>query len=225
MRILIVEDDPEIVELIANQLEAAGFASERVDSAQVALHALVKHRYDLMLLDRRLPDGDGIASIPKFRALQPAIRILVVTANDAIQSRVAGLNAGADDYLTKPFDGDELLARVRARFREFDPATLPPIAIGALTYDHATNQIRIGGRPLVLHRREFALLETLVRHVNQVAPRKTVMHHVYGIDEAVLPGALDTLISRLRKRLDEAGAGVAIHPVRGRGYLLTEAAL
>jgi DNA-binding response OmpR family regulator len=76
-----------------------------------------------------------------------------------------------------------------------------------------------------LHRREFALLETLVRHVNQVAPRKTVMHDVYGVDEAVLPGALDTLISRLRKRLDEAGAGVAIHPVRGRGYLLTKAAL
>jgi DNA-binding response OmpR family regulator len=224
MRILIVEDEPEIVQLITDQLEAAGFACECADSAQEALHALVRHSYDLMLLDRRLPDGDSVAAISRFRALQPAIRIIMVTANDAVQSKVCGLNAGADDYLTKPFDGEELLARVRARLRGYDTA-LPAITVGALTYDHSSSQISISGRPLLLHRREFALLETLVRHVNQVASRKTVMNDVYGADEAVLPGALDTLVSRLRRRLDHAKAGVAIHPVRGRGYLLTETLL
>jgi len=224
MKILIVEDEPDIVQLIVDQLGAVGFVCDRADSTREALLALVKQRYDLMLLDRRLPDGDGVAAIAKFRALQPALRIVVVTASDGLQSKISGLNAGADDYLTKPFAPEELLARVRARLREFQQAALPPTKVGALTFDPATNRITVAGRPLVLHRREFALLEALVRHVDQVAPRKSVMLEVYGADEAVLPGALDTLVSRLRRRLDEAQAGVVIHLVRGRGYLLTEAA-
>jgi DNA-binding response OmpR family regulator len=224
MKILIVEDEPDIVELVIDALEGAGFFCDRVESTRDALLALVEQRYDLMLLDRRLPDGDGVAAIGKFRALQPSLRIVVVTASDTLQSRVSGLNAGADDYLTKPFAPEELLARVRARLREFYDAGLPPTKVGALSFDPVTRSLTVAGRPLVLHRREFALLEALVRHVNQVAPRKSVMLEVYGADEAVLPGALDTLVSRLRRRLDEAEAGVAIHLVRGRGYLLTEAA-
>jgi two-component system, OmpR family, response regulator len=224
MRILIVEDEAEICEFVLSQLAVAGFDCDCVASVQQALVALVGQRYDLMLLDRRLPDGDGVSAIPKFRLLQPALRILVVTASDTLQSKVLGLDSGADDYLTKPFAPEELLARVRARLREFRNEELPPVKVGALSYNPATNQISVSGRPLILHRREFALLEALVRHVNQVAPRKSVMLEIYGEDEAVSPGALDTLVSRLRKRLEEAQAGVSIHLVRGRGYLLTEAA-
>jgi len=224
MKILIVEDEAEIREFVLNQLTIAGFECDCVGFAEEALVALVRQRYDLMLLDRRLPDGDGVTAIGKFRALQPTLRILVVTASDELQSKVAGLDAGADDYLTKPFAPEELLARVRARLREFRGEPLPPIKVGALTYDPATTEVSIAGRPLILHRREFSLLEALVRHVNQVAPRKSVMLEVYGEDDAVSPGALDTLVSRLRRRLEEAQAGASIHLVRGRGYLLTEAA-
>ncbi len=224
MRILIVEDETDICEYVLNQLAGAGFDCDCAGSVADALMALVRQSYDLMLLDRRLPDGDGVTAIGKFRALQPALRIVVVTASDTLQSKVSGLDAGADDYLTKPFASEELLARVRARLREFRGDALPPIKVGALSYDPATTQVSIDGRPLILHRREFALLEALVRHVNQVAPRKSVMLEVYGEDDAVSPGALDTLVSRLRRRLEEAEAGVSIHLVRGRGYLLTEVA-
>ncbi len=224
MKILIVEDETDICEYVLNQLAVAGFDCDCAGSVAEALMALVRQYYDLMLLDRRLPDGDGVAAIGKFRALQPALRVVVVTASDTLQSKVSGLDAGADDYLTKPFASEELLARVRARLREFRNSSLPPITVGALSYDPATTEVSIAGRPLILHRREFALLEALVRHVNQVAPRKSVMLEVYGESDAVSPGALDTLVSRLRRRLEEARAGVSIHLVRGRGYLLTEAA-
>jgi len=224
MKILIVEDETEIREYLLNQLAVGSFDCDCADSVAEALMALVRQSYELMLLDRRLPDGDGVTAIGKFRALQPALRIVVVTASDTLQSKVSGLDAGADDYLTKPFASEELLARVRARLREFRGRSLPPIKVGALSYDPATTEVSIDGRPLILHRREFALLEALVRHVNQVAPRKSVMLEVYGEDDAVSPGALDTLVSRLRRRLEEAQAGVSIHLVRGRGYLLTEAA-
>jgi len=224
MKILIVEDEAAIREYVLAQLAVAGFDCDCADSVAEASMALVRQSYDLMLLDRWLPDGDGVTAIGKFRALQAGLRILVVTASDTLQSKVSGLDAGADDYLTKPFAPEELLARVRARLREFRGASLPRIKVGALSYDPATTEISIDGRPLILHRREFALLEALVRHVNLVAPRKSVMLEVYGEDDAVSPGALDTLVSRLRRRLEEAQAGVSIHLVRGRGYLLTEAA-
>ncbi|WP_400770612.1 response regulator transcription factor [Methylosinus sporium] len=134
-----------------------------------------------------------------------------------------GLDAGADDYVTKPYDLEELLARIRARLRQSSGAVLPPVTIGELTFNYATGQSFVAGRPFVMHRREFALLEALVRRVNQVAPRKILTQEVYGRDEAVLPGALDTLVSRLRRRLAEAETKAEIHLVRGRGYLLTKA--
>ncbi len=222
MGILIVEDDAAIADSIVHQLRGAGFSCDCVTSIADALKALGEFKYDLMLLDRRLPDGDGAAAIPKIRVLQPCLRVMILTAYDAIADKISGLNAGADDYLTKPFNRDELMARVRARLREYDSAAVPPLTIGALTYHHSTQEMKIAGQPLVLHRRELNLLETLLRHVNQVAPRKMIMHEVYGFDEAVVPGALDTLVWRLRKRLDDANAGVAIHAIRGRGYLLTK---
>jgi two-component system, OmpR family, response regulator len=222
MRILVVEDEIELARLLAGQLRDAGFECDCVGSTKEAKDALREGYYDLLLLDRRLPDGDGLSQIPSFRAIGPNIRIIMLTARDAPNDKARGLDAGADDYIAKPYDREELLARIRARLRNAPGASLPPIQAGALSYDPVSGQISVHGRQLVMHRREFALMEALLRRANQVAVRKNLMQEVYSCDEAVLPGALDTLVSRLRRRLTEENAGVVIHLVRGRGYLLTE---
>lgn len=224
MRLLIVEDEPEIAALLGEQLQDAGLECDRVGSIGEAVDALRNFPYELILLDRRLPDGDGLASIPSIRSLRPQTRIIILTARDAPTDKANGLDAGADDYVAKPYERQELLARIRARLRQSSAGALPPIAVGALIFDPASGQMLVGGVPFIVNRREFALLEALVRRVNQVAPRNILIQEVYGLDEPVLPGALDTLVSRLRRRLAEADAKVAIHLVRGRGYLLSEAA-
>ncbi|SFK03546.1 response regulator transcription factor [Methylocapsa palsarum] len=222
MKILIVEDEPDIVRLLAGQLDNAGFDCDPVGSMSDALTSLKRYPYHLMLLDRRLPDGDSIAFLPNIRRLRPNIRILILSAHCEKGDKAKGLNSGADDYLTKPFDSDELLARVIARLRTSGELQMPPITIGAVSFDAAAGQIFIGGRPFLLHRREYALFGALMRRINRVSPREALMEEVYGAGEAILPGALDTLVSRLRKRLADAEAGCEVHLVRGRGYLLTK---
>jgi two-component system, OmpR family, response regulator len=222
MRILIVEDEPEIAQLLTEQLQDSGLECDRVITIADALTALKSFAYELVLLDRRLPDGDGLAAIPQIRGLRSNMRIIVLTARDAPLEKANGLDAGADDYVAKPYDRAELVARIRARLRQTSATALPPIRIGAIAFDHGTGQLTIGERPFVANRREFCLLEALVRRVNQVAPRNVLLQEVYGFEEAVLPGALDTLVSRLRKRLLDPDSKVVIHLVRGRGYLLTE---
>lgn len=223
MRFLIIEDEPEIAGLLADHLQGAGFESDQAGSIGDAIAALELFPYDLALIDRRLPDGDGLQAIPKIRSLRPEIFIIVVTALDGTVNRVRGLDAGADDYIVKPYDCDELLAHIRARLRSAGMRA-PASRIGAMTIDHAIGAVTIGGRPLVLHRREFALLDSLARRPSQVVARATLTHDVYGIDESVSEGALDTLVWRLRRRLTEAQARADIHLVRGRGYMLMETA-
>jgi two-component system, OmpR family, response regulator len=222
MRILIVEDEVEMARLVGWKLGKAGFSYDQAQSLDLAFEALKQYPYDLVLLDRRLPDGDAAEALPMIRELRPGIRILMLTALEAPEERIKGLDAGADDYLTKPFDSGELMARVRARLRQPGSAPAPPIMLGALKFDLHAQNAWIADRPLTLPKREFALLEALARRANRVASRASLLEDVYGFDEAVQPGALDTLVSRLRKRLDEGQAGVTIHLVRGRGYLLTE---
>lgn len=222
MRVLIIEDECEILTLLGEQLSGAGFGNDGARSIVEATKALEGFAYDLVLLDRRLPDGDGLHFISKIRELRPHCRVIMLTARDAPYDKASGLDAGADDYIAKPYDEAELLARIRARLRQTNGGALPPITVGLITYAPSSGQIFVANQLFVMHRREFHLLDALLRRVNQVAPRKALLEDVYGDDEAVSPGALDTLVSRLRRRLTEANAGVAIHLVRGRGYLLTE---
>jgi two-component system, OmpR family, response regulator len=223
MRILIIEDEAEMALLIGRRLNRTGFVSDQVSSIGDAMEALRSYTYSLVLLDRRLPDGDGAESIPAIRTLHPNLPIMIVSALDAYRDRVAGLDAGADDYIPKPFNGPEFLARVRARLRQYSGgSSLPPIAVGRLSYDQNKREIMIDGNAFRLHRREFTLLEALMRRANRVASRAELTSAVYGLGKAVSPGALDTLISRVRKHLEERTAGAEIHLVRGRGYLLTE---
>jgi two-component system, OmpR family, response regulator len=226
MRILIVEDEPEMALLMTRRLARAGFDCDRTGSIGEAVEALRLFPYSLVLLDRRLPDGDSADHTSRFRALRPNVPIIMVTALDAYRERVAGLDAGADDYVTKPFNGPEFLARVRARLRQTSGGrALPPIIVGRLSFDQQSQHLTIGDKLFHMHKRELALLGALIRRANRVATRPELANEIYGLDREVSAGALDTLVSRLRKRLAEAEANVEIHLVRGRGYLLTESAL
>jgi len=223
MRILVVEDEPDMARLLTARLAAAGFLADHAASGEDAEHAAALHPYALLLLDRRLPDGDAAGRLPALRRVRPGVPIILVSALDAVADRVQGLDAGADDYLTKPFDGDELIARIRAALRRPGGASPPPIACGALRFEPELRAVSVAGRALRLRRRELAILEALMLRAGRVVPRDRLLEACFGLDDIVQPIGLESHISRLRARLAAAGAGVAIHPVRGVGYLLDRA--
>ncbi|WP_026191679.1 MULTISPECIES: response regulator transcription factor [Methylosinus] len=222
MKILLVEDEPDMSRLLSSLLKGAGFVVDHATSIREAEEATRQFVYDLNLLDRRLPDGDGAELIPRIRALRPGARVMMLTALDSLTSKVAGLEAGADDYLTKPFQGEELIARVRACLRRPGSAVLPPIRVGALSFDPETRALTIDDKPLPLRRRELNLLEALIRRANRVVTREALLNEVFSSEDEVQANAIDTLVSRLRQRLSSPGANVTILTARGIGYMLTE---
>ena len=221
-RILLVEDDPALAREIVCALERDQWLMDHVASLGEAFEAVIQFPYRVILLDRRLPDGDGIGLIPaaKSRASPPAI--IFLTARDDLADRVEGLDAGADDYLVKPFALEELLARLRAASRRSgQQASRPaPIEVAGLWYDAQTREIRARGRVIVLPRRELALLELLIARAGRVVQRAHLESELYGLDVEVSPNALEALVSRLRRRLEEEDAGVEVRTVRGVGYML-----
>jgi two-component system, OmpR family, response regulator len=222
LRILLVEDEPEMARLVVSLVSHAGFVVDRAASLADAFASVRQHPYDLLLLDRRLPDGDSIAALGEFRAMRPGIRAMVLSALDGLRDKIFGLDAGADDYMTKPFQGDELIARIRACVRRPGGEKLPPIVVGALRFDIQNNEASVDGTPLILSRRETMLLKALVQRVSRVASREALVEEIYGIDDQIQANALDTIVSRLRRQLNVSAAGVEIHTVKGRGYLLAE---
>ena len=220
MRVLLVEDEPAIADMVAAEVARVGFTVDRVASYDAAEAALSVGRYALVLLDRRLPGGDGIGLLRETRAHQPGTPVIVMTALDDTPEVIRGLDAGADDYLTKPLNLAELLARVRAALRKAGTLRQPPIQCGALVFDADSREVAVAGVPLILKRRELAVLESLVRRMGRVVQRETIIEEVYGFDDDVQSNTLDAHVSRLRHRLIEVGAGVLIHPIRGVGYML-----
>ncbi len=224
MRILLIEDEPDLAAATVARLEAAGFVVDHFGSLGTAIEAVMMAQYRAILLDRRLPDGDGLALLPVLKTRAEPPPVIVLTAMDDIPDRVEGLESGADDYLIKPYAFDELLARLRVLLRRAGTvAGVPRVQVGRLEYDLGAREPAIEGKPMLLPRRELAILDVLVRRAGRVVMREHLEAQVYGFDDDISSNALEAHISRLRKRLADAGAGVIVHGVRGVGYMVRAA--
>ncbi|MGN7801978.1 response regulator transcription factor [Ensifer sp. 22521] len=220
MRLLLVEDELEMAAALSAALGRYDMILDHAPTLDHALAALANHVHDGIILDRQLPDGDGLSLIPRVRALKSGVPVIVLTARGAVDERVRGLDMGADDYLAKPFAVEELLARIRALMRR-SPDIAPMTArIGKLVFDFDGRQAQVNGQLLDLPRRELLVLETLARRQGRTVQRSTLEESVYGYDDEIQSNSLDAHVSRLRRKLADTCAGVEIHSIRGVGYLL-----
>ncbi|MGH6625393.1 MAG: response regulator [Burkholderiaceae bacterium] len=214
MRLLLVEDDTMIGRAVRQGLSNAGFAVDWVQDGRAAELALGNGVYQLALLDLGLPGKDGMAVLQSLRARGDATPVLIVTVRDAVAQRIAGLNAGADDYVLKPFDLDELIARIRALLRRHAGGGSPILQCGALTLDPVRKEVAANGEPVHLSAREFALLEALMQRPGAVLSREQLEESIYGWSEEVGSNAIEVHLHNLRRKL---GADT-IRNVRGVGY-------
>ncbi|WP_203308553.1 MULTISPECIES: response regulator [Sphingomonas] len=220
MRILLVEDDPDLARELADALERRGMAVDRARDVEEGEAFLRAGAHDAVLLDLGLPDGDGLALLRGLRARGVTRPVLLLTARGAVEARIAGLNAGADDYLVKPFDTDELHARILAVLRRQGGYIGETLGCGALTFDIAARRARIGETVLTLSARETELLELLLRRQGSVVPKRLAEDHLFGVGGDLGSNAIEVYVHRLRKRLGDAGGGVRIETVRGVGYMI-----
>jgi DNA-binding response OmpR family regulator len=220
MRILLVEDEPELASMVRTTLEKQGYVVDHAATLEVAEEAIAMIEHDVALLDRQLSDGDGIALLDLIRKKRPNLPVIVISALGKPADRVHGLDKGADDYLAKPFLIEELIARIRAVLRRPANVQTEAITAGNVEFDITRGVIQVDGNVLELPRREFLALEALMRRPGQTVRRTTLEQSVYGVDDEIQSNSLDANISRLRRKLSDAGASVEIHPVRGVGYLL-----
>jgi len=214
MRVLVVEDDPMIGRAVANGLQHAGYAVDWVRDGAAAELALGHGAYDLALLDLGLPRKDGLEVLKSLRRSGSEIPVLVITARDSVSDRVAGLDVGADDYLVKPFDLDELLARARAVIRRRTGRASPRIAHGALVLDPARREVSFRGAPVELSAREFAVLEALMQEPGAVVSREKLEDAVYGWGSEPGSNTVEVHLHHLRRKLEPG----LIRNVRGVGY-------
>jgi DNA-binding response OmpR family regulator len=224
MRLLIVEDEGRIVEVLRSGLERAGFVIDAVHSSLDAQHAVAGVHYDTVILDLGLPDGDGLVFLTRLRRARIPVPVLVLTARDAVEHRVAGLDAGADDYLVKPFAMAELVARVKSLLRRPGHALGATLEAGNMRFDTIGRELLIGATVVPLPRQELAVLEHLMRRLGRVVPKTVLEEKLYGMDDEVESNAIPVHVHHLRRKLAEAGATPQVHTVRGIGYLLTETA-
>ncbi len=220
MRLLVIEDERDLAALIREALVRAGFAVDVAPDLADADDYLAVATYDALILDRALPDGDGLVLLRRLRAGGSAVPVLVLTARDALEDRVTGLDSGADDYLVKPFHLPELVARLRALLRRPNAALGVALSLGPLVLDTATRQVRVDGAQVEFSVRETAMLEMLLRRQGVVVARETLEQGLYSFDSHLGSNALEVLVHRLRRRLAEVAPALSVHTVRGVGYLL-----
>jgi two-component system response regulator QseB len=220
VRLLIVEDDTELARLVADGLEIRGFRSDIAPDLAGAKAALSCAAYGAVILDLGLPDGEGIGWLRKAQGPRPLPPTLILTGRDGLGDRVNGLDSGADDYLVKPVDLDELAARVRALLRRPGPRSSPVLEHGSLSFDVATRIGRKGDTNLNLTRREADLFELLMRRPGTVVSKSSIADTLYAFDDSATPNAIEATVSRLRHKIAGAGASDALVTVRGIGYLL-----
>ncbi|WP_069882205.1 response regulator transcription factor [Bosea sp. BIWAKO-01] len=220
MRALIVEDEPELMSFLSSLLLGAGFIVDRTSSVEAALAALKTAPFDIAVVDRRLPDGDGLSIVKAMKTVEPRPAFLILTARDAKSDVIDGLNGGADDYLVKPFEPGELIARIRVIARRRYPGRSLVISAGNLSIDIEGRNASVLAVPLDLRRREALILEALVQRAGRVVTRNVLIEAVYGFDDLIESNTLEAQISRLRRKLKEAAANVEISSLRGIGYIL-----
>ena len=219
MRLLLVEDDTMIGEAVLDLLRAEHYAVDWVRDGALADAALRSETYDLVLLDLGLPRLDGLAVLRALRARKQRLPVLVATARDSVRERIAGLDAGADDYVLKPYDLNEFLARIRALLRRAAGRAEPVYEHRGVAIDPATREVTVGGLPVVLSAREWAVLEALLARPGMVLSRAQLEDKLYGWKDEISSNAVEVYVHGLRKKL---GAGL-IHNVRGIGYMVPKA--
>ena len=225
MRILIVEDERETASYIARGLSEAGYTAEIAHDGKAGLVMAVGEDFDLAIVDRMLPELDGLTLVETLRGAGKSTPVLFLSALGEVSERVKGLRRGGDDYLAKPFAFSELLARVEALLRRPAQADAPEtlLRVGDLEMDLLARQVRRGGQAIELQPREFKLLECLMRHAGQVVTRTMLLEQVWDYHFDPQTNVIDVHVSRLRRKLDKGAATPLLHTVRGSGYCLREA--
>jgi DNA-binding response OmpR family regulator len=218
-RVLIVEDDEDIAQVLQRSLRMEGYETRIARDGEQALDMAADYIPDLVVLDLGLPKVDGMEVARRLRAADD-VPILMLTARDAIESRVDGLDAGADDYLVKPFERQELLARLRALLRRRPPRGTASLVVADLSLNPATHEVARGDRPIELTQREFELLEYLMRNERIVVARQRLLEDVWGYDPFATTNTIEVFVSNLRRKLEAGGEDRLLHTIRGAGYVL-----
>lgn len=217
-RILLVEDDPSLARGLSALLKAAGYSVDIAEDGEIAFELALSEPYALITLDIGLPELDGFEVLRRWRTRQLKTPVLILTARDAIDDRVTGLDLGADDYLLKPFEPNELEARVRALLRRSQGQADSVITIGNLTVDHSRAKALVNGQEINLRAREWAVLDRLIAQAGKVVSKRRLTSEIFGFDEPVAPNAIEVYIGRLRRKLEPDGP--EIRTIRGLGYML-----
>ena len=221
MRLLIVEDNEKLADYIGTAMRSKGFAVDAVSTAGEASAAVLAAPYDAIILDLGLPDMDGTAWLTELRQRRDHRPVLVLTARESTENVVKALNLGADDYMRKPFEMDELVARVRALLRRPGEVLGNVLTLGNTVLDTSAREAKVCGTVLELGRRELGCLEFLLRRAGRVVAKTTMEEALYDLGEELGSNAVEVLVHRLRKHLQHAGADVSIHTLRGVGYILS----
>jgi len=221
MRILVADDEAKIAQFIRKGLKEDGYAVDVASDGDEALQLALQEDYDAVVLDIMLPGMDGISVLKKLRSSRPDMPVMLVSARDSVSDKVRGLDAGADDYLTKPFAFEEFLARVRALLR---PRVRPDSSLvyADLVLDLRTHKASRSGQPVELSNREYSLLEYLLRNADQVVTRTMIANHVWDLNFDTDTNIVDVYVAYLRKKIDEGFDTRLIRTVRGRGYILSD---
>lgn len=221
MRILLVEDEPRIANFVSKGLRENAFAVDVAETGENALYQAEINTYDAIILDVMIPEKDGFEVCRELREKGSPIPILMLTARDAVEDRIEGLDTGADDYLTKPFAFGELLARLRAILRRREKSFLPArITVADLEIDSQSQRVRRGGREIQLTTKEFAVLEYLARNAGKVVGREEISEHCWDETYDPFSNTIEVFINRLRRKIDTEGKTPLLHTRRGAGYVL-----
>lgn len=221
MRLLLIEDHERFAAFVKEGLEKNGFTVDAVNNGGDGLAAMETVNYDAVVLDLGLPDQDGLDVLKSRRSEGDDTPVLVLTARDAVEDRVKGLNVGADDYMLKPFAMEELVARVRALLRRPGGALGTVLTAGNVSFDTTAREVRVEDSVVAVSRREMEVLEHLLRRFGRVVPKDVLEDKIYGFDEEVSSNSVEVHVSRLRKRLVASKADIGVHTIRGVGYMLS----